>query len=53
MALLNASVEVTMHSGSEERRRKHSEVERGSNREVKEIEIEEGHIGRCFICRGR
>lgn len=39
-----------MLSGSEERRREHSEVERGSNWEVRGIEIEERYIGRCFIC---
>lgn len=49
MTLLDVSIKVMMHSGSEKRRREHSEVERGSNREIKVTEIEEGCIGRCVI----
>lgn len=37
-----------MDSGSDERKREHSEVERGGSREAKRIEIKEGYIGSCF-----
>lgn len=42
-----------MDSGSDERKREHSEVERGGNREAKGIEIKEEYIRSCFTYRWR